>query len=343
MNDLKSKSTIYDVAKLAGFSPATVSLALGGSPKIKESTKEKIRDAAGKLKYQPNFLARGLVKQETKTICLIIPDNLNPVFAEITQGVEHFAYGRGYSIILCITNEDAQREKFYLEIMRNNRADGLLVFPTFFQVVQEEALKLKASGIPFVIVGRRIEGMDSDYVAIDLESGGYKAADFLIKLGHKKIGIIYGVANPDLGKSRLEGFKRAFLENGIHFRTDFVKGCGYRIHDGYKVAKELLSDKDRPTALFAINDLLAIGALKAVRELGLKVPADISIVGFDDIEFASYSDPPLTTVSLKEKEMGKAAVEMLIDRIENTSAGGRHGAILIEPELIVRDSCAKII
>ncbi|MCD6120373.1 MAG: LacI family DNA-binding transcriptional regulator [Spirochaetales bacterium] len=342
MIDKNNKPTIYDVAKLSGFSSATVSLALSGSTKIKETTKRKIRNAADKLKYHPNFLDRGLVKQKTKTICLIIPDNLNPVFAEITQGVEHIAYSRGYSIILCITNEDAKREKFYLDIMRNNRADGLLIFPTFFPVVQEEALKLKASNIPFVIVGRRIEGITSCYVTADLELGGYKVADYLIKLGHRKIGIIYGVANPDLGKSRMEGFKRAYLENGIQFNPELVKGCGYKIHDGYKVAKEFLSMENRPTALFAINDLLAIGALKAIKESGLRVPEDISIAGFDNIEFAYYSDPALTTISLKEKEMGKAAIEMLIDEIEHTSKDGQSTSILIEPELVVRDSCSKI-
>jgi len=340
MKDTNRKATIYDVAKLSGFSPATVSLALGNSAKIKQSTKDIIRDAAEKLGYHPNYIARGLVKQRTRTICLVIPDNLNPVFSEITQGVEHYAYDRGYSIILCTTNEDEKRERFYLEIMRNNRADGLLIFPTFFHVVQEEAIKLKTSKIPFVIVGRKLGGIESDFVAVNLESGGYKATDYLIKLGHTRIGMIYGVANPDLGKERLEGYKRAFLENGIPFKQELIKGCGYKIQDGYKAAKEILSNNNRPTAIFAINDLLAIGALKAIKEKGLRVPEDISLIGFDNIEFASYTDPPLNTLSLREKEMGKLAAEILIERIEK-GISNKYKSILIEPELIVRKSCSK--
>ncbi|MEW5817668.1 MAG: substrate-binding domain-containing protein, partial [Spirochaetota bacterium] len=181
---------------------------------------------------------------------------------------------------------------------------------------------------------------ESDYVAVDLELGGYMATHYLIQLGHRKIGLIYGVANPDLGKERLEGYKRALLESGIPFNEQQVKGCGYKIDDGYRATQEILSGDEIPTALFTINDLIAIGALRAVKEKSFNVPHDISIIGFDDIVFSSYTDPPLTTVSIRKYEMGLAAAKMLIGQIEGLDAEYDGGPILLKPELLIRGSCA---
>jgi len=328
--------TIKDVARAAGVSPSTVSRALNDSPLIREETKARIRRIAEELGYERNELARGLVMGASGAIGLVIPDITNPFFAEITRGVGEVAHARGYGVILCNTGEDPERERSYIRLLRRKRVDGLILTTV---TAEDPYLKtLARSKTPFVLVSRACQVVPAPYVGVDDRLGGRLAVEHLVDLGHRRVGFIGGPQGVQSCVDRLAAFKSVLSERGIPVRGEWIAFSDFTQQAGYRAAKDLLKRGERPTAIFATNDVVALGVLQAADELGIRVPEELSLVGYDDISYASLPRIELTTVAQPSFDMGRIAAEWLI----STLAGKRQRRLyrLLTPKLVVRHTTA---
>lgn len=330
-------ATIYDVSKAAKVAPSTVSLVFNNSPKVKPSTRKRVLEAAEELSYRPNFLAQGLRFQKTRTVGLVVPDIKNPTFSAIASGVEKSAKRRGYRVLLGLSDFDKDEELGFIDLVRTGRIDGLIISSMYPDAFLERLSKFAEERPPFVFLARLSDDVEADFVCTDLEKGGYLAIKHLIDLGHTRIGFVHGVALEELGQERLRGYKRALAEHNIPYDETLVTHCGYSVFDGMKAAEEFIKMQDRPTAIFALNDLLAISLMKGIKDSGLKVPQDIAIAGFDNIEYGRFLETPLTTVEIHNYETVEIALDQLINRIENPDSAYRH--VVLQPQLIVRESC----
>ncbi|MBA7548986.1 HTH-type transcriptional regulator DegA [subsurface metagenome] len=311
----KKKYTIVNIANLSGFSKATVSKVIRNKPYVKKSTKEKIQNIIKEIGYHPDEIARSLVsKKNMNFIGLIISDINNSFFSEVALGVESEAKKRGYNVILCNTNYLEEEEKKYIDILIRNRATGLLLAtPTLDDNNIKELLARK---YPFVLITRKIKGLDSNIVSVNHYKSAKMAVNYLIKKGHKKIAHFTVEENTIGVVNRLKGYEAALKENDIKFNKNFIfKNRISKIECGYKLAQKLLASADRPTAIFASDDLLAIGALDCFLEKGYKVPDDLSIIGYDNIKITSLKSINLTTVNQPKFEMGVKSVEILFEQI----------------------------
>lgn len=336
---MPDRPTQADVARLAGVSRATVSYVLndrtGGRIRITEETREKVLRAAQELGYEPNALARSLRSGVSHVVGLLIPDIHNPHYVEILAGVEDEAAQREYHIVLFSANLDPERERDCLRSLFQQRLDGLILAPTFADLFQDEVQALLERTRPVVFLTAQ-EG--ADCVHADRRGGAEAVMDHLIAQGHRRIGFINGVARQGMAQNRVQVYKARMAALGAPV-GELIRDCGHTIQDGYGAARQLL-DLDRPpTAIWTVNDLLAVGALRAIGESGRHVPQDISLVGFDDIEIASQLYPPLTTVRLHGEDLGRRAARMLFRRID-----GSHGEPmqeLVATELVIRRSTAS--
>lgn len=326
-----------DVAREGGVSINTVSRALNDKPDVNENTKKRILEIADRLNYVPNFLAKGLVTKNTKTIGVIVSDNANPFFARIIKGTEDFARSKGYNIILCNTDERYEREEEAIRLLREKRVDGLVITLTPAQKKRTDILELKRSGVPFILLNRHMDDIMTDYVINDNVYGAYLAVSHLVKSGHKRVGYISGPSQISSVRERLEGYKKVLFENNIEFDNLLVKESNLKMEDGYRLIKEFLELENRPTAVFTYSDILAIGALKALKEARLKVPKDMALVGYDDIEFSAFLEVPLTTVHQPRYRIGEEGAKILINRIEKKDSEGLQ-QIVLKPELVIRES-----
>jgi LacI family transcriptional regulator len=328
--------TIKDVARVAGVSPSTVSRALNDSPLIREETKDRIRRIARELGYERNELARGLVKGSFQTLGLLVPDITNPFFAEITRGVGKAAHAAGYGVILCNTEGDPDRERSYISLLRRKRVDGLVIASV---TVDAPCLKsLSRSKTPVVLVSRLSRDLKIPYVGVDDRLGGRLATEHLVGLGHERLGFIGGPADVQASIDRLAAFQEVLAENRIPLRKSWVIFTEFTQRAGYEAGLRLLGRKRRPTAVFAANDVIALGVLQAAEELGLRIPDDVSLVGYDDISYAALPRIELTTVAQPSFEIGRLAAEWLLALI-----GGRRKRVysrLLRPELKIRRTTA---
>lgn len=339
-------ATIIDVAEKANVSTATVSRVLNQkycNIPISEKTKSRVLKATAELKYKPNALARGLVTQKTRTIGVIIPEISTLFYPEVVESIENFARSKDYHIILCMSGDNSKEEKKCLETLLEKRVDGFIISPAqlgtpnnqYFEELEEEKM-------PLIFIDRHIEKVERDFIIIDNTLGAYKAVDYLINLGHRRIGYIAGPRNLSAVQDRLTGYRKALENHNLRCEDGLIKELSnLKKEGGYQVMKEFLEMDNPPTAIFAINDMVAIGALKAIREAKLKVPENISLVGFDDIELASFLEVPLTTVSQQQYRIGNLATRILIDRIEKKGEK-KPQKIVLEPKLIVRESCRAL-
>lgn len=325
--------TIKDIAEKAGVSYATVSRALNNHRDVNEDTKKKILKIAREMGYQPNAIAQGLVKKETKTIGLLIPDITNPFFPEVARGIEDAAGEAGYTIFLCNTNWDTERESNYLDVLLQKQVDGIIMAPSSENL--NHLKKILDSGIKIVFISRMIKHPNSISIIIDNVSGAQMAVEHLVKKGHKKIAFIGGFQDISASSERLKGYKYALEENNLEINKAYIKNGDFKRETGHVMMHNLLNLDQKPTAVFAANDLLALGAIQAIKEEGLSVPSDIAVIGFDDIEFASLPEIQLTTVAQPKYDMGKMAFETLIKQLkgEGDNIGKK---ILLEPRLIIR-------
>jgi len=313
MTDLR-KVSMRKVSELACVSTATVSRALKNPEMVSPDTRERILAAVDKLGYRPNMLARNFFTGKTDTILVIVTDLTNPFFSGIIKGVEEVAQQLGYSVLLGDTDDDIKREQVYAEMVLSNRADGLIQLDHIFPFAEKDTEL--ARKIPMVSVCDAIDGEHKfPYITIDNIAASREVATHLVGLGHTKIGAISGQQDSRVTSERLGGLKRVLQENNIKFNEDwFIKGS-YSKQSGQASAEKLLQQKELPTAIFCFSDEIAIGAIKAIKNKGLKVPKDISVVGFDNIDVCEYIDPPLTTIDQPSIDMGRKAMHVLYKMI----------------------------
>jgi LacI family transcriptional regulator len=337
---MSEKITIKDIARIANVSHTTVSRALNNQSRIRNETKEKILSIAKELNYRPNFIARSLVMRRSKTLGLVITTIANPFYTELAQGIEATSRKLGYNIILCSTQSDLETEKLYIDMLCSKGVDGIIF--TSAHMGDPNILELAEEGFPIILVNRRTHHPTVrekvDYVGIDNIQGGFLAVEHLIKLGHRRIGIIGGSSESSVGFERLEGGKRALATYGLKQMDDYFLEGDFLKESGHRGGIRFIRMAEPPTALFAANDYMALGAFQAVVEEGLRVPDDMAIVGFNDIEFTAMKGIELTTIGQKKYEMGALSVENLVEKIEGRKVGPAK-EIILNPELIIRRTC----
>jgi LacI family transcriptional regulator, galactose operon repressor len=329
--------TMRQIAARARVSVGTVSHVINNTAGVREPVKQRVLEAIERLGYQPSLLARGLRRNQTTIIGVIIPDISNPFFPLVVRGVEDIAYQNSYRLMLCNTDNDAQKEQVYFNELRAYRMAGLIVIPS-----ADSRLVALAGGtggeLPVICLDRCPEGWKGDTVTVDNEEGAYQAIRYLLELGHRRIACIAGQLHVTSGVERLKGFKRALREAGISTAPEYIQEGRFDRLSGYEKALMLLQFSPRPSAIFAANDLVALGVLAATRELGLRCPEDVSLVGFDDLELASFTNPALTTVAQPAYQMGARAAGLLFERLRGEDIPTRH--IVMKATLKARDSTA---
>jgi LacI family transcriptional regulator, galactose operon repressor len=327
-------ATIKDVAALAGVSYTTVSHVINNSRPVSDRARSEVEAAIRTLSYVPSAIARSLKHRATSTIGLLISNSTNPFFSELARGIEDACYQNGYSVILCNSDDDPKRQQTYLRVLLERRIDGLIISSTGED--RNLANQLSNIGIPFVVVDRPIPGLKANLVQIDHLKGGYLATKYLVGLGHRLIGCIAGPYSAAVSLERVEGYRRALKKAGIPYTANYVVESDFTCEGGYRAGSKLLKNRDL-TAVFASNDLMAIGLLRLTRELGLAVPRQLSIVGFDDIELCRYVHPALTTVGHSIQHQGELTARTLIELI-NRGGNAKVRRIALAPTLVVRDS-----
>jgi LacI family transcriptional regulator len=302
-------------------------------------TRQKVERAIRKLKYRPNVLAQSLISKQTKAIGVVITDITNPFFTTLVRGVEDSANKRGFNTILCNSDEDCEKQRSYIEVLLQKRIDGILIAPS--DRSERQIQDLQREKTPFVLIDRRIDGIKADTVMGDSLGGAEKVVEHLIKLGHRRIALINGPLGVSTAKDRLEGYKNCLRKHGIAVEEALIKVGQFERGSGYEKTLELMCMNPPPTAIFACNNFLALGAIRALREKGVRIPEDVALVSFDDIEIASVIHPFLTAVTQPAYTIGTIATEILIDRIEGRigkdSDSGK--TVVLQTELIVRESC----
>lgn len=333
---MSNRVTMSDVARQAGVSLMTVSRVINKKGDVSSETRQRVLEVISSLGYRPSAIARSLATKETSTIGLVVPDVSNAFFAEVTQGVEHLAYSRGYHVFLCNTEEDPQREVAVIQSLEEKRVDGLILCSSR---LEEQKLMSVIANLPAVVlINRRLQtAQDSlDTVNLDDEQCGRLAAGHLVKSGHKRIGMVSGPLTSYSGAGRRRGFLRALREAGIDPVDDWIKPCQPSVEGGYEATRYLLNTYPQLTALFCFNDLVAVGALQACDELKRRVPEDLAIVGHDDIPVAALVSPALTTCRVPRYELGARAVNALLERLRDCP--GNCSQIVLQPELVIRES-----
>jgi LacI family transcriptional regulator len=328
--------TMADVAARAGVSVATVSRALSGDPKrVSAPVLQRIIDAAEELEYIPNNLARNMRSGSSRILGLVISDIGNPFFTAVARGVEDVAQRHGYSLVLSNTDENPDREAASLGVMAAERAAGVIIATT-----NENGTALRRAqdmGMAIVAIDRHIVDLPTDSVVVDNESAAHEAVTHLVRLGHRRIAIVGG-PEADTARERLRGYERALREARIHLAPELVRSGDFRETAGLTVTRALLDLAEPPTAIFAVNNLTTIGVLAALRERGVAVPADVSVVGFDDIPTAELLHPPLTVVQQPTYRVGARAADLLIRRLREPEAAVKE--VVLSARLIVRGSTA---
>jgi len=332
-------TTIKQIAKNLGIGYATVSRALNNHGYVKKETKEKILKRAAELNYRPNNIARSLVLGKTKNIGFIASELTNPFFSPVIKAIEETITPKGYLLIIGDTEWSPKIETDYVGTFLENRVEGMIITP--LQTTNKHIIELKKSKTPFVLLDKCIGGIKTDFVNFDNVKGAYNAVNYLISLGHKRIAYIsYGKLKGLPSYYRYTGYRKALTDAGIKIDRNLVyetERVESEIEYGYMATKELI--KYKPTVIFAFDDMVAIGCFKSLKELGIKVPEDMSLLGVDDIEMAQYLEVPLTTLKSPCYELGKRATEILFNRIEGNGKRGYYEEY-ISPELVIRNSCA---
>lgn len=328
-------STIGDVARRAGVSAMTVSRVINNSGYISQETRERVEQAIAELGYVPNALARSLRFKRTKTLALILTDITNPFFTTIARGVEDVASEHGFSVIFCNTDESEEDEANYLNVLVQKQVDGVLLVPA--RSSPDSAAFLRDRGIPFVVLDRHIPDAAVDTVRGDSEGGAYEMVRHLLRLGHRRIAVISGPQAVSTAADRVAGYRRALIEAGLEPDPALIHYGQFTQDSGYRMAQAVLAVSPPPTALLTGNNFIAVGALRALREAGLRVPDDLSLTTFDDLPAAMIVDPFLTVVTQPAYEMGRRATALLLDRLAERGPA-QPQEIVLPAELIVRAS-----
>lgn len=328
---------IADVARMANVSTATVSRVISNAGTVKKETAEKVLEAIKKLNYQPNMLARQLRRSETKTIIVVVPDITNTLFSSVLRGIESVAIENGYQVLLGDARNNVETETSYLTILGQKKADGLILLTAR---TDQKILEELSQDYPVVLACEYYEGTKLPSVSIDNVSSARKATEYLISLKHKRIGHISGPLNVVVGRDRCKGFHQAMAKHGLSVDPSLVQEGEFSFESGFNLMMKFLSLEEPPTAIFAGNDEMAMGAVKAATSKGYRVPEDLSVVGFDDIKFASIFEPALTTIVQPTFDMGQKAMHLLLRLINNEEL--EKDQFILPDKLIVRDSCKEL-
>ncbi len=332
-------TTLLDVARLAGVSTATVSRALEKPNAVAEATRVRVMEAVAACGYTANIVARNLRKMETRLITILVADITNPFFNEIIRGIERVARENGYSVLLADSENDPGQENAYGNLLAAKRTDGMILMNGRMPaglILADGA----AADAPIVVACEYLPNLDLPTIQIDNIDAAKRATEHLLRLGHRRIGFVTGPVWNVLSRDRLYGYRDAILEGGLQFDDSLVVTGNFSIQSGIAAMESLLKLTPRPTGIFASNDEMAIGAIRAARDAGLRVPQDVSIVGFDDIRFAAFVDPPLTTIRQPGQEIGRRAMAQLVKILAGERVAERR--LILPTELVVRGSTAAM-
>jgi LacI family transcriptional regulator len=329
--------TIKDVARLAGVSPMTVSRVINDSERVSPDTRRRVEQTISETGYVPSRLARGLSRQRTGTLAVIVPDVANPFFTLIVRGAEDVARRAGFRVILCDTRADLALEREVIEEMIAHRVEGIVIAPVSDRS-KSDLRRLAAFDVPFVLIDRTVPGVDSDAILGDSTGGARQLVEHLISLGHRRIGFIVESDDVSTARDRRQGYEAALEAAGIPLDPALIANATVDTRGGFEGMRQLLEVESRPTAVFTVNNLVALGAIEAVREAGLDVPGDVALVCFDDIEYASRLYPFLTVMEQPAETFGTLGAQLLLERIAGRSP--EHNRTVVLPgRFVVRKSC----
>jgi LacI family transcriptional regulator len=329
------RASITDVARRAGVSKSTVSHVVNNTRFVEEDTRRLVLDAIRDLNYRPSSVARSLTTNRTGTVGIIASDITNNFFAEIVRGVEDILGPAGYGLILCNLDEKSEREKHYLELLSRQRVEGVIAAAATQH--WDDSAEIEAQGTPIVFVDRKFAGMDSAFVGVDNIGGAYAAASHLLSAGHHALGVVTGFKTLSTMCERLDGVTKALNEHSLDLRQDWVLEGAQRSDEVRQSIVELLSKPDRPTAIFATTNVLTLATLLALRDLGLRCPQDVALIGFDDHPWAVVTTPAISVVRQPTRELGREAAKMLCSKINGDPV--EQTTVLLPCSLVLRGSC----
>jgi LacI family transcriptional regulator len=329
--------TVLDVAKRAGVAPITVSRVINNSGYISQATRERVEAAVKELGYVPNTLARGLRSKQTKTLALVVTDITNPYFTLMARGVEDIAGASNYSVVYCNTDESEAKEENYANLLAQRQVDGVLLVPSCGNV---KTIKfLLSNDINVVALDRRVAGVEIDSVRSDSENGAYRLVKLLIELGHKRIAMITGPKDVSTSVDRVTGYQQALAEADLG-ENELVYYGEFNQESGYEFTNQAMLHSPKPTAIFGANNFITIGIIKALHDLKIDVPGDVSVVGFDDLPESMLVNPFITVARQPAYEMGRIATELLLKRI-SIELAGEYQELILPTEIIERDSISS--
>ncbi|EKD87878.1 MAG: hypothetical protein ACD_35C00158G0001 [uncultured bacterium] len=331
--------TIREVATLAGVAPITASRVINDSGYASEDVRQRVKQAAEKLNYVPNVLARSLKSKRTHTLALVITDITNPFWTTVARGVEDAASEKDYNVIFCNTDESAQKQKAYLQTLIQKQVDGVLLVPASSDENPIEFLRQQ--NVQVVLLDRSLANTEVDVVRCDSKGGAYQLIKLLMKLGHRKIAILRGPIGVSSAEDRMAGYQLALQETGLETSDQLIFSGEFSVESGYQMTKKLLLMSPRPTAMFASNNFIAIGALKALRDAQVDVPGEMSVVGFDDLPLALVVDPFLTVADQPAYDMGRLATQRLLEHLDGKTIQEFQETIL--PVSIIERKSTKAI
>lgn len=329
-------TTIREVAALAGVSDATVSRVLNGSPSVTEKTRKHVLSVIEQTGYRPNLLGRNLRRMQTGNILVLLPSISNDFYSLIIRGIEDIARQQGYYALICSTYGKLKIESHYLSLLHNRLADGVIVLSS---ELESEQLQHLSRQHPLVFCSEYRKGLGISAVSVDNRSAGREAAEHLLSLGHRKIAFVGGTPDYLSSEDRKKGFLDATKKAGITTPPEYLEKTTYSFGGGMRVCDRLLGLSDPPTAIFAVSDSIAVGILRRITQKGLRAGRDLAVMGFDDTAIASVYSPTLTTITQPRRQLGRAAMELLLSRMEDSRQGQKKEILKLFPhQLIIRES-----
>ncbi|UTZ44163.1 substrate-binding domain-containing protein [Vibrio campbellii] len=329
-------ATMKDIAKLAGVSTSTVSHVINKTRFVSEEISGRVNNAAKELNYYaPSALARSLKVNRTKTIGMLVTTSTNPFFGEVVKGVERSCYQKGYSLILCNTEGDNERMRESINTLLQKRVDGLILMCSSLEGERIDVFE-RYPDIPVVVMDWGPMLFTSDKIQDNSLRGGYLAAKYLIDCGHKEVGCITGPLIKHQAQMRYEGYKRAMLEAELEFNANWIVESDFECEGGYQAFKKMVERGPLPSSIFVSNDMMAMGVINAANELGIQIPEQLSIIGYDDIHIAKFMSPSLTTIHQPKYRLGQAAVETLLRKLDEKFVEAQ--VVQLEPTLVERNS-----
>lgn len=332
-------NSMRDVARLAGVSVATVSAVINEKGTVSKALVQRVIEAMSALDYQPDQIARSLRVGRSNVIGIIVPDVSNSFYAEVLRGVEELSERRGFSVILCNSNEDSNRERQHLTTLYSRRVDGVLLASSVSQVAHD---RLTIRRFPMVFLDSIPNGIEQGAVLVDNVEGAYLAVQHLIQLGHKKIAIIGGRLDRSVGVDRMDGYRKAMREAGLSIPDEYIQVGDFHVETGFCCGTDLMRLRARPTAVFSCNNRMTLGLLRALGNLQISCPTSVSVLSFDDADWATSFTPRLTCVAQPTTEIGKVATEMLLRKIEEPvgEQPNQYPNVILHAELQIRESTA---